>query len=126
MKVKNLDHNVLTVQDIDVTCGFYEKVLEMELVVFGEGRKALKFGNKKINLHLLENEFEPKALKPTPGSMDLCLITETPMDMIIELLKDKNIPLIKEPVKRTGDLGEILSIYIRDPDLNLLEISNYD
>ena len=112
MKVKNLDHNVLTVQDIDVTCGFYEKVLEMELVVFGEGRKALKFGNKKINLHLLENEFEPKALKPTPGSMDLCLITETPMDMIIELLKDKNIPLIKEPVKRTGRFrGNSFNIY---------------
>ncbi len=125
MKIKNLDHFVLTVRDIEVTCSFYETILGMEVVIFGNDRRALKFGIQKINLHPLGNEFEPKAEKPTPGSADLCLISETPMDLIVKQLKEKNIPIIEGPVKRTGAMGPILSIYIRDPDQNLIEISNY-
>jgi catechol 2,3-dioxygenase-like lactoylglutathione lyase family enzyme len=123
MKIKNLDHIVLTVHDIEITCLFYEKVLGIEVITFGDNRRALKFGSQKINLHLFGNEFEPKAEKPTPGSVDLCLISETSMDVITKQLKKKNVPVIEGPVKRTGAVGPILSVYIRDPDKNLLEIS---
>jgi catechol 2,3-dioxygenase-like lactoylglutathione lyase family enzyme len=124
MKIKNLDHLVLTVRDIEATCLFYEKVLGMEVVTFGNNRKALRFGDQKINLHLFGNELEPKAERPTPGSIDLCLISETPMERITKQLEENDVPVIEGPVMRTGAMGPILSVYIRDPDQNLLEISN--
>jgi catechol 2,3-dioxygenase-like lactoylglutathione lyase family enzyme len=125
MKIKNLDHLVLTVSDIEATCLFYEKVLGMEVVTFGNNRKALKFGSQKINLHPLGNELEPKAEKPTSGSIDLCLISETSMEMITKHLEENDVLVIEGPVKRTGAVGPIISVYIRDPDQNLIEISNY-
>lgn len=125
MKIKKIDHLVLTVRDIEATCLFYEKVLGMEIVTFGNDRKALKFGGQKINLHPFGNELEPKAETPTPGSADLCLICETPMDIITKQLEESDVQVIEGPVKRTGALGPILSVYIRDPDQNLIEVSNY-
>jgi len=125
MKVDQLDHLVLTVRDIAVTCAFYERVLGMEVVEFGNGRKALHFGNQKINLHQADHEFEPKANKPTPGSADLCFITQSPITQILEHLQTHHIPLEEVPVPRTGANGAITSIYIRDPDANLIEIALY-
>lgn len=125
MQIKSLDHFVLTVRDIDVTCRFYSSVLGMEVQTFGESRKALQFGQQKINLHVYGREFEPKALKPTPGSADLCFITETPLKQVIEHLEKNNVTVSEGPVSRTGAVGEILSVYFRDPDGNLIEVSNY-
>lgn len=125
MKINRLDHFVLTVKDINVTCDFYTTVLGMEVQTFGEGRKALKFGYQKINLHQSGKEFEPKANIPTPGSADLCFITDTPLEEVILFLKARNVPILEGPVARTGALGKIKSVYFRDPDLNLIEVSNY-
>lgn len=97
----------------------------MNLVEFGNGRKALSFGNQKINIHEAGKEFEPKASHPTPGSADFCLITDISIDEVIAELKENFIPIIEGPVTRTGSLGKITSVYIRDPDSNLVEISNY-
>lgn len=124
MKITRIDHIVLTVKNIDVTTDFYQRALGMEVVTFGEGRKALSFGGQKFNLHEAGNEFEPKAENPTPGSIDICLITETPINQVMDELRKAGISLIEGPVKRTGALGPIMSIYFRDPDLNLIEISN--
>lgn len=125
MKIDRLDHLVLTVQDLKATCDFYRRVLGMEEVTFGEGRKALQFGQQKINLHQAGKEFEPKAAKPTPGSADLCFITSVPLNLVIEHLRSCAVEIEEGPVRRTGALGPIESIYLRDPDNNLLEISNY-
>lgn len=125
MKVDSLDHLVLTVKDIDVTVSFYSKVLGMDVVTFGEARKALAFGSQKINLHQQGKEFEPKAERPTPGSADLCLITAVPVSEVIKHLKACNVTVIEGPVQRTGAVGPIVSVYFRDPDLNLIEVSNY-
>ncbi|MFC4799253.1 VOC family protein [Neobacillus sp. GCM10023253] len=125
MNIKGLDHLVLTVKEIEVTCKFYSSVMGMEVQTFGEGRKAIKFGNQKINLHQSGKEFEPKAIRPTPGSADLCFITETPIEQIIESLEKHRITIIEGPIERTGALGRINSVYFRDPDLNLIEVSNY-
>lgn len=116
---------MLTVRDSDRTCEFYSRVLGMEVITFGENRKALKFGQQKINLHLIGKEFEPKALHPTPGSGDLCLITEIPLEQVIQHLRVCGVEIVEKPVRRTGALGAILSIYLRDPDGNLIEVSNY-
>lgn len=124
MKIKNLDHLVLTVKDINGSCDFYQSVLGMEKVVFSEGRVALKYGQQKINLHEYGKEFEPKAKLPTPGSADLCFLVETELEDVIEHLKVCAIEIIEGPVARTGANGAIISIYIRDPDGNLLELSN--
>ena len=97
----------------------------MEVVTFGEGRKALAFGTQKINLHESGKEFEPKAGHPTPGSADLCFITGTPLRDVIEHLHHYGVEIIEGPVKKTGAVGQILSVYFRDPDLNLIEVSNY-
>jgi len=96
----------------------------MEVITFGEGRKALRFGNQKINLHQAEKEFEPKAAQPTPGSADLCFLTPTPMEEVVTHLKELNITIVDGPVMRTGAISPILSIYIRDCDNNLIELSN--
>ncbi len=125
MKINRLDHLVLTVKNISTTCEFYSKVLGMEIITFGEGRVALHFGNQKINLHQFGNEFDPKAISPTPGSADLCFITNTPIDEVVIHLEKMGVPIVEGPVSRTGAVGGITSIYIRDPDQNLIEISNY-
>ena len=125
MRIDRLDHLVLTVADIDATVAFYTRVLGMEAVTFGAGRTALAFGRSKINLHRAGHEFEPKALRPTPGSADLCLISAGPLDQVIEDLAAHGIPVEEGPVERTGATGPILSVYFRDPDQNLIEVSTY-
>jgi catechol 2,3-dioxygenase-like lactoylglutathione lyase family enzyme len=124
MKVRKLDHFVLTVRNIEKTISFYTSVLGMTKEAFGQGRVALKYGDQKINLHELGNEFEPKAAKPTPGSADLCFITNTPLNEAISHVKSFGIEILEGPVKRTGAKGEILSFYFRDPDHNLIEVAN--
>lgn len=125
MKIDRLDHLVLTVHDIAATCDFYSRVLGMEVVTFGANRKALRFGQQKINLHEAGHEFEPKAAQPAPGSADLCFISSDPLDAIIAHLHANHVPIIEGPVQRTGATGTIESVYLRDPDGNLIEISNY-
>jgi catechol 2,3-dioxygenase-like lactoylglutathione lyase family enzyme len=125
MKILKIDHLVLTIKDIDQTCEFYNQVLGMEVITFGEGRKTLHFGEQKINLHEVGKEFEPKAKSPISGSADLCFITDVPLLDVIDHLDNYSVPIEEGPVKRTGALGPITSIYIRDPDDNLIEISNY-
>ena len=125
MKIERLDHLVLTVTNIEKTCKFYQQILGMEVITFGENRKALKFGQQKINLHQLGREFEPKADKPTPGSADLCFITSTPLTKVIEYLNNCEIKIVLGAIERTGANGKINSVYIRDPDNNLIEIANY-
>lgn len=124
MKISHLDHLVLTVADIENTYNFYQTVLGFEVITFKGDRKALKFGHQKINLHQLGNEFEPKALHPTSGSADLCFISETPISEVVTHLNQLNIQIEEGPVERTGAMHPILSVYIRDPDQNLIEISN--
>ena len=124
MKITQLDHLVLTVRDIQVSCDFYTRILGMQLVEFAGGRKALKFGSQKINLHQHHQEFEPKAALPTPGSADLCFLTDVPLNEVAAHLKQNRVEIIEGPVERTGAEGRILSIYLRDPDDNLLEIAN--
>lgn len=124
MHVDRIDHFVLTVADIEATCAFYEKALGMTTVVFGGGRKALAFGGHKINLHRKGREFEPKALLPTSGSADFCLTTTVPLEQVIAHLAGHGIGIEDGPVGRTGARAPLRSIYIRDPDGNLVEISN--
>ena len=124
-KIQSIDHLVLTVSDIDTTCNFYTQALGMELVTFGMGRKALTFGTQKFNLHEHGKEFEPKAHTPTPGGIDICLITETPLTIVVAHLRNLGIQIVEGPIQRTGATGIIHSVYIRDPDLNLIELSNY-
>ena len=125
MVVDRLDHLVLTVADIEATCSFYTDILGMSVVQFGNGRKALQYGHQKINLHPKGKEIEPKAFKPTAGSADLCFIATTPIETVLEELRSKSIDIIDGIVERTGATGPILSIYFRDPDMNLIEVSNY-
>ncbi|WP_314408345.1 VOC family protein [Pseudomonas kuykendallii] len=124
MHIDHLDHLVLTVADLDVTVGFYTRVLGMQEVTFGEGRKALGFGMQKINLHQAGKEFEPKAERPTPGSADLCFIVATPLDEVIAHLETQGVAILEGPVRRTGATQPIRSVYVRDPDFNLIELSN--
>ena len=126
MRVVSLDHLVLTVRSVEATCAFYAGVLGMEVVTFGEGRKALTFGSQKINLHEQGKEFEPKAAQPTPGSADLCLITDAPLSEVIEHLTSLGVPILEGPVDQTGAVGPIRSVYFRDPDANLIEVSVYE
>ena len=125
MKIDSLDHFVLTVKDIAATCDFYSKALGMQVVTFGEDRKALTFGSQKINLHEQGKEFEPKAHCPMPGSADFCLITSVGLPAVIAHLNACGVEFLDGPVKRTGAVGTLLSVYFRDPDLNLIEVSNY-
>ena len=124
MKIDSLDHLVLTVKDIDTTASFYSKALGMEVVSFAGGRKAISFGTQKINLHQHGKEFEPKAFRPTPGSADLCFLTSIPVTEVMAHLVACDVAVIEGPVKRTGATGPILSVYFRDPDMNLIEVSN--
>lgn len=125
ISIERLDHLVLTVKDVETTCAFYERALGMKPVTFGPGRRALAFGQQKINLHPAGGEFEPKAHRPTPGSGDLCLITRIPIPEVVRHLRACGIPLLGEPSTRTGALGPIMSVYFRDPDGNLIEVSTY-
>jgi catechol 2,3-dioxygenase-like lactoylglutathione lyase family enzyme len=125
MRVIALDHLVLTVRDIARTCAFYERALGTKTVLFGAGRKAISFGSQKINLHEVGREFEPKAAQPTPGSADLCFVADAPLTEVIAHLKSVGVKLVEGPVARTGAAGAIDSIYIRDPDANLIEIAVY-
>lgn len=124
IRIDHIDHFVLTVASVEATCAFYERVLGMEVQTFGEGRKALRFGEQKINLHLAGHEFEPKAKAPRPGSADFCLIASVPLNDVIAHLGKLEIPIELGPVGRTGATGPIRSVYIRDPDANLVEIAN--
>ena len=125
MNIDRLDHLVLTVKDIELTVNFYMAVLGMEKEEFGAGRFALKYGTQKINLHQAGKEFEPKAQTPTPGSADLCFITKVPLNDAMDHVRNEGIAIIEGPVARTGATGPINSFYFRDPDLNLIEVSNY-
>ena len=120
----HLDHLVLTVADLDRAIAFYRDVLGMGVETFGADRKALMFGRQKINLHLAGHEFEPKAWRPTAGSADLCFIAATPLAQVIDHLQAHGVTIVEGPVRRTGATGPILSVYLRDPDQNLIEISN--
>src|SRR5262245_39017356 len=118
LTIDRLDHLVLTVADIDATIAFYQRVLGMTPVTFGEGRRALGFGAQKINLHLAGREFEPKALQPTPGSADVCFITTMPLDAAMAHVKSCGVAIELGPVDRTGTLGPMRSFYFRDLDGN--------
>jgi catechol 2,3-dioxygenase-like lactoylglutathione lyase family enzyme/ketosteroid isomerase-like protein len=124
MSIDRLDHLVLTVRDLDATCDFYRRVLGMDVVTFGAGRLALRFGRQKINLHRAGGGMSLVAERPTPGSGDLCLISERPLTKWIEHLAACQIPVVEGPGRRAGAEGPIESIYVRDPDGNLVEISN--
>ncbi|MFD9890479.1 VOC family protein [Amycolatopsis sp. NPDC059027] len=125
MRIDRLDHLVLTVADLQATIDFYTRALGMEVVTFRGGRKALTFGTSKINLHEAGHEFEPKAARPTPGSADLCFVAADPLDQVVTAFEEHGIAIEEGPVERTGATGPILSVYVRDPDGNLIEISNY-
>lgn len=121
--IEQLDHLVLTCTDPQATTHFYAQVLGMKQEVFGQGRIAFRFGSQKINLHVRGQEFEPKAHLPVPGALDLCFIANIPLEQVIEHLQSQGWPIIEGPVQRTGAIGPIRSVYVRDPDLNLIEIS---
>ena len=126
MNIESIDHIVLTVKNIKVTCAFYTQVLGMKAITFGSGRMALSFGTQKINLHEHGNEYEPKARVPTPGSADLCFVTTKPIGQLIDHLRMNDVEVIEGPVPRIGALGLMTSVYFRDLDGNLIEVSNYD
>ena len=126
--IDHLDHLVLTTANETACIDFYTRVMGMTLESFIGGtppveRKAFKFGNQKINLHIKGKEFEPKANIPTPGSLDLCFIADRPLLEVIAMLEKEGWPILEGPVERTGATSKINSVYIRDPDLNLIEIS---
>jgi catechol 2,3-dioxygenase-like lactoylglutathione lyase family enzyme len=125
ISVDRIDHLVLTVFDLERTLDFYRRVLGMQPITFAGGRRGLAFGRQKLNLHQAGREFEPKALKPTPGSIDLCFATESPVAEVIAHLASCGVAIAEGPVKKTGALGPMMSVYFRDPDGNLVEVSNY-
>ena len=125
MRIDSIDHVVFTVKDINASCEFYSKVLGMEVVTFSEGRKALAFGSQKINLQQLGRESTLIAERPTPGSADICFVTSVPLSEVIAHLNSSGVRLVEGPVERNGARGMMTSVYFRDPDLNLVEISNY-
>ncbi|XP_028816794.1 glyoxalase domain-containing protein 5 [Denticeps clupeoides] len=125
VQISHLDHLVLTVKNVARTTDFYSSVLGMQVITFKGNRKALGFGRQKFNLHEVGKEFEPKAKSPTPGSADLCLVTETPLATVAAHLKACGVALEEGPVERSGAVGPITSVYFRDPDNNLIEVSNY-
>jgi catechol 2,3-dioxygenase-like lactoylglutathione lyase family enzyme len=125
MKIDSLDHLVLTVKDIDATCRLYEKVLGMETVIFSDNRKALSFGTQKINLQQLGRESTLRAEHPTSGSGDVCFVTSVALSDVIAHLKSCGVNPIAGPVERNGARGQMMSVYFRDLDMNLVEVSNY-
>jgi len=123
--IDRIDHLVLTVADLDRTVAFYTAVLGMTAETFGEGRTALRFGQQKINLHVAGAEFEPRAARPGPGTADFCLVTETPVEQVQAELAAHGVPVEVGPVTKQGALGAMHSVYLRDPDDNLVEVSVY-
>ncbi len=121
--IDHLDHLVLTTFDVDACTDFYTRVLGMQLETFGAGRLALRYGKQKMNVHVRGHEFEPKAHLPVPGALDLCFIASIPLEQVIAHLQQAQWPILQGPIQRTGATGPILSVYVRDPDLNLIEIS---
>ncbi|AXI04631.1 VOC family protein [Aquirhabdus parva] len=126
MSIERLDHLVLTVHNIEQTIEFYTTLLGMQHVSFGDNRHALVFGQQKINLHPSSAPLQPHAQHPTSGSADLCFITQTRIQDVISQLQQSRVSIEEGPVPRTGALGAITSVYFRDPDFNLIEVSNYD
>lgn len=124
MKIDTLDHLVLTCTDVDTTIAFYSKVMGMEAVSFGEGRRALRFGSSKINLHQQGEQYELDAQHAIPGSADLCFITSIPLEKVIDHLADCDVAIIRGPVEQIGAIAPLRSVYFRDPDQNLIEVSN--
>jgi catechol 2,3-dioxygenase-like lactoylglutathione lyase family enzyme len=127
--IDRIDHIVFTVRDLDATCAFYEAVLGMTVATFeaeGTMRKALHFGQQKINLHQAGREFEPNAPRAAPGAIDICFVAAEPLDAIIARLRASGVAIELGPCERSGALGPMRSIYLRDPDDNLVEISAYD
>ncbi len=125
MRIDRLDHLVLTVASVDASCKFYERTLGMTVVRFGQGRTALSFGTQKINLHQAGKEFVPHAQHPVPGSADLCFIATTPLEEAMAHVRAQGVDILEGPVDRTGATGAMRSFYFRDPDGNLIEVSNY-
>ena len=125
MHIDRIDHLVLTCFDVGRTLDFYSRVLGMEPITFAGGRRGLAFGRQKLNLHQAGREYEPKALKPVPGAIDLCFISATPLEQVMAELKAHGVAIIEGPVPKTGALGAMQSVYFRDPDGNLVEVSNY-
>jgi catechol 2,3-dioxygenase-like lactoylglutathione lyase family enzyme len=123
MRVRSLDHLVLTVRDMDRTITFYTEVLGMEAVTFGAGRKALRFGDQKINLHPADRALDKNVRHATPGSADLCFLIDGTLEEAIAHLGDKGVPIIEGPMRRTGAVAPIDSVYLYDPDENLIELS---
>ena len=124
--IDHVDHIVLTTRDLAGCIRFYSEVLGMKLETFStptETRQALKFGKQKINLHEWGREFSPRAHVAAPGTLDLCFIASVPLDAVIAKLKASNVPILEGPVMKTGAVSKIRSVYVRDPDLNLVEIS---
>ena len=126
MQIDRLDHLVLTVRDVEATCAFYSRVMHMQPVTFAGGRRALTFGHQKLNLHPADGPISPHASRPTPGSADLCFITATPIADVVAQLQSLGVAIEEGPVRRTGATGPIISVYFRDPDSNLIEVSEYD
>ena len=127
--IDHLDHLVLTTRDKPACIRFYAEVLGMKLVTFKtptEERLALAFGEQKINLHEWGHEYKPHAHVPVPGALDLCFIAAVPLDEVVHKLRAAGIKIIEGPVRKTGAMGPIRSVYVRDPDLNLVEISVYE
>jgi catechol 2,3-dioxygenase-like lactoylglutathione lyase family enzyme len=125
VNIDRIDHVVMTARSVDATCAFYQRVLGMQPVTFAGGRRALAFGRQKINLHQAGREFEPKAHLAAPGTLDICLITTTPLAEVAEHLTRCGVTIIEGPVAKTGATGPLRSVYFRDPDQNLIEVSNY-
>jgi catechol 2,3-dioxygenase-like lactoylglutathione lyase family enzyme len=123
--IDRIDHVVITTTQPDACIAFYTGVMGMKLEHFGEGRRAFSFGKQKINLHVKGSEYEPKAHLPVSGSVDICFIADRPLDQVIERLAAANVKIIQGPVPKTGAIGKLRSVYVRDPDLNLIEISEY-
>ncbi len=123
--IDRIDHLVLTVRSLEATCSFYERVLGFTRLDVAGKPAALHFGSCKISVHEVERTFEPKASTPTPGSADFCLITEHDLDDVIERLRLQNVAIEVGPVARDGAHGTMTSVYFRDPDGNLVEVSRY-
>jgi len=121
--IDHLDHLVLTTIDVEACKDFYVRVMGMRLETFGAGRLAFCYGNQKINVHVRGQEFEPKAHLPVPGALDLCFIASVDLEQVIAHLQAQAWPIVEGPIQRTGATGPIRSVYVRDPDLNLIEIS---
>lgn len=126
MQIERFDHLVLTVHDVDASVAFYTRVLGMQAITFGDHRHALAFGQQKINLHPADAPIQPHAAKPTRGSADVCLIAAAPIEKVVEELRHAGVSIEQGPVPRTGALGPITSVYFRDPDGNLIEVSRYE